>query len=201
MKDAPGHQPEGELIYWSISGGSHRPRLALFFALVEGRAECVRVEIGPSFLEGENPRELGAKFDSPRLRALDTATLRGIRLHSEVKKARRQWLGQLEEIAQGSFLGTKVPASARLEAKSRLGIAQEAARHDRPLAHLGKEHFQRVALVYRVAHERGAPTQAVAARFNVSYSTAEKWVSRARHEYGLLPKTRRGKARSSRSLR
>ncbi len=192
-------QPEGELIYVTISEGSRRPRLALYFALVEGRAECVRVEIGAKLLEGEDPWKLGAKFASvPRLRPLDTATLRGIRLHSEVKKARKQWLEELEEIARGSFLGRKVSASARREAKMRLDIAREAAKYDRPgPAHLGKDHFEKVALVYRDAHDRGAPTQAVAAHFDVSYSTSARWVSRARNEYRLLPKTRRGKARSS----
>ncbi len=77
--------------------------------------------------------------------------------------------------------------------------AREAVGHDRPgPRHLGKEWFEEVALIYRDAHARGdPPTLAVAEHFRTSYSTAARWVGRARHEYRLLPKTRAGKARSS----
>ncbi len=58
----------------------------------------------------------------------------------------------------------------------------------------GAEHFLAVAECYREAFERGNPTQAVAAKWQVQTSTAAKWVSRARNEFGLLAPTTRGKA-------
>jgi hypothetical protein len=58
------------------------------------------------------------------------------------------------------------------------------------------EHWQRVAEVYRLANDAGfPPTAAVAAEFDKAYSTVNKWVARCR-EMGLLPPTRRGKAKS-----
>jgi transposase len=54
------------------------------------------------------------------------------------------------------------------------------------------EHLQKVADVYQRAWvERKNPTEAVKDAFQVSYSTASKWVMRAR-EARLLPGTTRG---------
>ncbi len=194
MKEVQDPPSEGTLVYWRISGGSRKPRLAQYFAMVDGRAECVRVEIGAEFEEGENPRSLGAKFaPSPRLRALQTSTLRDIKLHAEIKKARKEWVRALDSLS-----GEKVSSTIRRAAKSRLSLAREAANYDRPgPPYRGKQHFEEVARVYEHAYQRGgAPTTAVADHFDKPYPTAARWVSRARHEYGLLPKTRRGKARS-----
>jgi hypothetical protein len=52
---------------------------------------------------------------------------------------------------------------------------------------LGPEHFEKVAEVYRTALIAGRPpTQAVADAFHRPYSTAGRWVWRARHDFGLL---------------
>ncbi len=56
-----------------------------------------------------------------------------------------------------------------------------------------------VAAVYREACNtvgRKQPTKAVAAAFNVSHSTAAKWVYDARHKHNVLPKTDKGRAAS-----
>lgn len=61
-----------------------------------------------------------------------------------------------------------------------------------------RAHFEAVAAVYNEALARhGNPTAAVASRFNVSKSTAAKWVARCRND-GLLPPTARGRAAGSR---
>jgi hypothetical protein len=58
----------------------------------------------------------------------------------------------------------------------------------------GPEHFAEVASIYLLALESGEkPTQSVARHFKVERSTAAKWVARARHEYGLLAPTARGR--------
>lgn len=61
----------------------------------------------------------------------------------------------------------------------------------------GDEHFREVADVYTRAMADGfPPTTAVRTHWNVSKSTAAKWVARCRDD-GLLPKTSRGKARGA----
>jgi hypothetical protein len=60
----------------------------------------------------------------------------------------------------------------------------------------GRDRSEQVAEVYmRAAKSPGrvTPTKAVAEAFNVSHSTATKWVGIARREYGLLPATTAGK--------
>lgn len=58
-----------------------------------------------------------------------------------------------------------------------------------------KEHFERVAAVYSAAvRAREAPTRAVERAFGCSYSTATKWVAKARDRYGLLSPTKAGYA-------
>jgi hypothetical protein len=59
----------------------------------------------------------------------------------------------------------------------------------------GLDHFEDVARVYRGAFARNrTPTRGVARHFEVTESTAAKWVARCR-ALGLLPKTTRGRAR------
>jgi hypothetical protein len=63
-----------------------------------------------------------------------------------------------------------------------------------------EDHFQAVAAIYdHASRNRLPPTRAVQGHFNVSYSTATKWVHRARHVFGLLPETTPGKATVSRA--
>ncbi len=193
--------PRPELVYWQESGGTGRPRVAVYFAAIDGQVECLRIEIGAQFAAGEYPRRLGARFaSSSRPKVLDAATLRGVKLPPEVKRARKAWLASLEEIAGGIFAGQKVSASVRRQARERLDIARESVRYDRPgPSPLGRDHFEKVARVYKQAAEAGEhPTLAVKEQFQVAYPTAGRWVSIARNEYRLLPKTTKGKARAGR---
>ncbi|GHF25330.1 hypothetical protein ACWD4B_09905 [Streptomyces sp. NPDC002536] len=57
---------------------------------------------------------------------------------------------------------------------------------------LTPEHLATVAEVYRTAHEQGQPpTKTVADHFDISHSTAAKWVGAARKQ-GLLGQVRKG---------
>lgn len=59
----------------------------------------------------------------------------------------------------------------------------------------GRDHYEAVAAVYRSAVTQGLePYAAIRARWPASKSTIAKWVARARHEFGLLPATSRGRA-------
>ena len=173
------------------------PHLVMYFAMVDGRGECVRIELGSEFLPGEDPTKLGAKFASGPLLALTTSALRSLKLHTEIRRARKAWVKDLELSAKGEEYG--ITPRMRREARSRLPVAREAAAHDRPGPRpVGKDHFEQVALVYRDAHARGEPpTQAVADHFKTSYSTAARWVGRTRNEFHLLPRTRRKRRRAT----
>ncbi len=55
--------------------------------------------------------------------------------------------------------------------------------------------FEEVSDVYRRAYAAGeAPICAVADYFGISHAAAARWVSASRYDYGLLPKTSRGRA-------
>jgi hypothetical protein len=61
----------------------------------------------------------------------------------------------------------------------------------------GREHFEEVARIYRLAYSRNrTPTRAVARHFDATAAQAAKWVARSR-QMGLLPRTARGKARAT----
>jgi hypothetical protein len=104
----------------------------------------------------------------------------------------------LEALSKGHLRGRKVSEAVVREARRRLPLARESVKYDRPgPTHLGRAHFERVAEIYTDAlMRRRPPTNTVADAFGVPYPTAARWVSRARHEYRLLPKTKRGRARS-----
>jgi hypothetical protein len=57
---------------------------------------------------------------------------------------------------------------------------------------LGLDHYEEVARIYLTAPTR-MPTVAVKDHFGVEITTANKWIERARHVYGLIPKTTPGK--------
>jgi hypothetical protein len=61
----------------------------------------------------------------------------------------------------------------------------------------GPEHFAAVADVYTEALAQGLdPYSEIRERLPASKSTIAKWVSRARHDFGLLPPTTRGRPAS-----
>jgi hypothetical protein len=59
-------------------------------------------------------------------------------------------------------------------------------------------HWEAVRDAYKEHSLDGSPspTADVAGDFDVDYSTAAKWISRLRNEFGMLPKTTQGKARA-----
>lgn len=164
------------------------PRVTLRFAEVEGRAECVRIEIGARLGEPDPRRPV----------PLTTTAIRSIPFAELTNEARRKWVPALHEIAKGTFLGEPVGAETRTRAKELLRLAERSARRKR----LGRprkydrEYFEEVARVYREGYRTtGTPTVAVKEHFGVAYSTANKLVARARNEFGLLPKTVKGEPR------
>jgi hypothetical protein len=186
---------EGVSVFRLQQGGL-KPNVVIYFAVVEGRAECVRIEIGNEFLPGEDPKRIGARFAPGRMWPLTSSELRGIALQSMVKQARAEWVKDLEWYRKPPAAFDVTPRERR-EATIRLPVARDAARRDRPGPRpLDKRHFEQVALVYKDAHVRGEPpVKAVEAHFHVSYPTAARWVGWARNELHLLPRTSQGKAK------
>jgi hypothetical protein len=173
---------------WKGAGGTYE--VVLRFASVEGRMECVGVDVEPV------PRGT---------RVLTAVALRSIPLGKLVEK-RRPKPGDVNVSVEpggivwkgGEVNATVTPSTvaavAAVGAPTVSGTAA-ARRGGRPPKY-GPEHWQKVADVYRTAFagKRLTPTRAVARRFKVSQSAAAKWVAKCR-DLGLLPPTTRGKPR------
>ena len=158
--------PEG--FPWDAPQRSGGPKIRLWIGVVDGAWRPVSMFVH---------RERG-------LRAQD---LRRIPLGSLADRALRDWEEDLPKL---------VPDADALQ----VAAAQLTLRMSRSRGH-GPDHWLKVAAIYREAYglrsarKRGGPTTAVAQAFNVPYSTAARWVSRCRNEFGLLPKTKKGQAR------
>lgn len=160
--------------------------LRFHFASVNGRAECVGIDV----------RSFGSKKEGtpidPRppdtYRPISIALLRSLRATqlADARDAQRDLITYATGLA-------KTGAKARRAAAKQLPLFSPAERGGRPPKY-GPEHFADVANVYADAHELGrTPTRAVARHFDVSQTTAAKWVARAR-ELDLLGPTSKGKA-------
>jgi hypothetical protein len=154
----------------------------------EGRAELVgfelwsrppgssRVDSGPEGLLWDAVSTSGASRP-PQFAA---KVLHDFPLMSVVKQTRRHLI---EEAKRRGGTEEQLPAWA------------VDALATRPRGRLGREHFVEVAAIYEEAVAQGfEPLRAIRERWPVSKAAAGKWVSRARHEFGLLPPTTRGKA-------
>jgi hypothetical protein len=151
-------------------------RIRIRLADIRGRWECIGVS-----LESEPNKPA----------PVTTSTLRKLPLGRLIQAARveadgKRW-GRKAVAAYESDL-TEIPLGASPEFTA-------ALRGETPgRSRLNLEHFVKVANTYQTAYRKGRnPTMAVAKRFTVSKSTAAKWVHRCRVEFGLLPKTSRGK--------
>jgi hypothetical protein len=181
-----------------------KPQVVVYMAMVNGRAECVRVEIGTPFAPGQDPMEIGSKFPERMLHPINGETIKELHIPALIRDTQRYWPEFLRQLVSGEMQGGrkfKVSASSRRWAKDYLATAEETARFTRPgPQQLEKEHFANVAKVYEQAIDAGMPPRlAVAEQFQVSQSTAGRWVGIARNEFRLLPKTTAGVARSKRT--
>jgi hypothetical protein len=164
-------------------------RVVLRYAEVDGRAECVGLEVGADFEAG----------NAPDPHPLTSSTLRRIKLAQLIEEGARHYRDRLHEQADlPGFLnsesdpeGERLAGRIRTRARRRLPAATAAARRGRtgrPVER-GPEHLAQVAKVYVDAYRAGQhPTKAVGQTWQVSRTTAAKWVARAR-DVGLLGAT------------
>jgi hypothetical protein len=169
-------------------------RVVLRFAWVDGRAECVALEVGADL---DDP-------DEPEPKPLTTTNLRGIRLPKLVEQAARVYRETvIEAVKARGFLNTDAPTATDERA---LAALREWGRAERSVAEApprsrrggrpprGPEHLREVAEAYAAAYKAGdRPTKAVADKWTVSRPTAAKWVAQAR-SVGLLGPTERRRA-------
>ena len=176
-----------------------KPDLVLHFAMIEGRPECVGIEVGarvspPGSTDRRWRLKDTATIEGP-LRPISAADVRGLGLGEEVRRARAKMIRDLRIIESSGDL----PKRWRAEARERLALVEKdgGRRPGRPRMY-DAEHFRKVADFYREGATNGlTPTRWVARKYGVSQSTAAKWVARARSpEYGFLPPTTRGRARA-----
>lgn len=152
----------------------------------QGQVEPVRVEVR------SYP---GADGELAELRQVET--LRALRLPPLVAAIRNQYMVRLIGTPLTVHARTPDPEDARrraAEAQRLVGpVRATVFRGPGGRKRLSAEDFRRVADTYS-RDTSGRPTQAVADAERVSYSTAARWVGRAR-KLGLLPPTSPGVAR------
>lgn len=159
--------------------------LRFHFASVNGRAECVGLDVRSfDFKEEESiaPRPPDA------YKPVSIALLRSLRATqlAEARAVQRDLLAYTADLS-------KAGAKARRAAAQQIPLFSPGELGGRPPKY-GPEHFEKVANVYADALGRGrTPTRAVARHFDVSQTTAAKWVAKAR-ELDLLGPTTKGKA-------
>jgi hypothetical protein len=160
-------------------------RVVLRFAEVDGRAECVRIEIGTDFDNRHEPDPV----------PLHTQDLR-IPLGRLVVEARHERIENSRTVAEASsILGEPVSERTRQAARRSLAKALAEVKDSgrvRRRAHPDLE-LARVALAYVSADDPRRPTEAVASAFHLSVSAAGKRVARARTK-GLLTHTKQRQA-------
>lgn len=156
--------------------------VTLDFAEVGGRLECVRFEIGADVDEPNAPDP--APLTASVLRGVPLGELIDQTLFEHTKRLRR-WAREAGPTGrEARHLRDRVAA-----AEGSLGRAP-----GRPPEY-SDDHFKLVADAYTRAWKiNRPPRQAVATQWQVSPSTAAKWVARAR-KMGFLPPTKRGRPR------
>jgi hypothetical protein len=153
-------------------GIKHGPfELTLFFEWVQGRMECVGLDIRPFSKPGRSDPE-----------PLTTSRLRAIRLGGLIEKYRPK----VPDQTLSGVTFQKAPTFPKGALSRRRGRRPK----------YGPEHYVEVARVYREGYKRNkTPTRYVARHFRTTPSAAAKWVAKCR-AYGFLPKTKQGSARS-----
>lgn len=165
--------------------------VGLTFALVDGRVECVGVDVR-SFQQLPNERDPHDLYGRPPF-PITTSALRSLRLGELINEVR----DEMEEHPPERY-GPRgeVPPEQLVEVRERWRTGKGGRPPTYPL-----EHWVEVARVYNEANmAHRTPTRAVRRRFGISATAAAKWVARCR-ALGLLPPTSRGKARGTVAVR
>lgn len=164
--------------------------VALNFAIVAGRPDCVGVELRSCREPGEAwPEMLPMWNQEPP--TVTQKVWRGVPVLEMIRDVRRQ----LTEVDAGLLQSLVHSPDLQGDEEARLQLRRELAVLRQHLAGpnaLPGSVYEEVARVYRQAWSEGrAPTRAVAEHFTISESAAAKRVMRARRA-GFLPPTEKG---------
>ncbi len=163
---------------------------------IAGRIECVGLNIWHGTTVG------GDLMPDREPMPITATALREAGIHGLLDAARAKFLREREELL--ASLGFAGP-TATMDLRRGIGAAQrEQVKRARVGRRLGRpiysaEHWNKVAETYLERFRIGSPspTADVAAHFNVSESTAAKWIARCRRPpLNLLPSTTQGKAKA-----
>jgi hypothetical protein len=153
-------------IRWQTKDGPYD--VTLRFAPIEGRMECVGVDV--------------QVVPGPRPRLVTAVALHSIPLGRLIEKRRKEAGDVLVTVGGGQVTWTGQEVTVKV------------TRHGGRPPKYGPEHWDEVARVYHEGFQNRTPTRAVARHFKVSDTAAAKWIAKCR-KLGLLPETTRGKAR------
>lgn len=161
------------------------PRVVLRFAEVDGRAECVKIEIGADLHDPTAPDPV----------PLQTQDLRRIALQELIAEARRAHLELSWRVSKAStWLGEPISERQRMAARRALAAAERDSETKRGMGRPGLTDLElaRIALVYTQAPSR-SHTQVVMDGFGLTLAQATKSVHKARAK-GLLSSTKQRQA-------
>lgn len=165
------------------------------YALIDGKPAVGAVEVyavDPDAIRAADPHWPHLDHRPPTAQPITSIGLRlplGTMLSAYIARRRRT----ADIVAAAPSFPPNLRRSARKVLRQINSAAPERPRGRPPL--YGREHYEDVAATYLDALASGRPTtQAVAARFGVSDSAASKWVATARHTWGLLPRTSKGRS-------
>jgi hypothetical protein len=186
-------------------------RLRLYWGIVDGRVECVGLELtsvrnpdmpwDASYGDPEKP-ETWRKMDepgewsppgfAPDPTPVTTSLLRSLNLHTIVEDT-KQWTADFHEYFLTRHPELLADLSRDISRREEELEAVQRLRGKKRRGRYGPDHWASVARTYLRALPTGAPTTAVAKKFSVSKSTAAKWVRKTR-DLGFLGETQKGKA-------
>lgn len=150
-------------------------QLTFHWAEVDGRPECVGLDIRSFRMKDDKARPVG-----PNMSPVTATVLRRLNVGSLIEEARRD----AEDIRRYWATAKGVPRRAkRLAAEqARAFDESDGRRMGRPPLY-GPDHYERVAEVYMAGGRQ--PRQAVARQFGISPSQASKWIKKA-EDMGFL---------------
>lgn len=154
----------------------------VYLAVVDGRAECVRLDVRA---------RPGAALGAAGMRSIRIGRLRDFAIDYLARQGRIQRKAGAAFGALGGVddrpTGVKRAEKQRLVAIDR--AAQGGRRHAGRPTEYGPDHYREVARIYLEARRTGSrkPTADVANQKNVTRSAASKWIAKAR-ELGYLPR-------------
>lgn len=167
----------------------------LTWARVGGRVDCVRVGIssGCRIHDGDIEPELSRFGEALERQAITTSMVRSIPFGTIIDDRRREVVARFTKDLDERDLSVAAPGFRSL-------IEAWSGQASPPRGDWAPDHWAEVARIYTAAWRSGdgegsqrRPTKAVQEHFNVSKSTAAKWVAKCRNELGLLGPTTKGR--------